>query len=178
MNTLNVKVAEKVGVQYDYNIYSTDIDRSNSKHQIIIFIIYDMKHIPIISFCYEDVRGEPENFAKKKVEFFIEGTTCKRVNDTLYFELPEFAKLRGVDFEIIGRKLEFCPPGQAFAYTLQSEHGIIAQTVFNNFNYVEKSIVDYVSDHTDQIDQIVNKVKDMKLSINEIVNILKIKNII
>lgn len=143
-----------------------------SKNQIVIFIIKDYKHIPIVSFCFEDVMGDRidqyeiyiENISIKEssnnkvtiqIDEVLVEVQCKEKNITSSYMIDPLGvmeKTESVKFEV---SLKNELPNDV---SLKSQQ-IIKKMLFNDYNYIEKTIIDKVETNSDAIEQLVAQVK-------------------
>ena len=146
-------------------------NKKESKNQVIFYIIQNFTHVPIISFCYEDVLDIAPDRAHEKIEVYLQNIIIKRDGLRIYFMFPFHPSTQATS----NTDLDGC--GASFTFAMISEPNssekkveitepihtgtinLLNRNLFNNYNYIEKSILDKVDDHQDIIDQLVEQVK-------------------
>lgn len=125
-----------------YKIF--DINNEDAeKHQIIIYKIEDLTHKPLVSFCLEDLcSGDTTS----EVEIYIEGTTVNNHGIQVYISIPNSPVLIFQNNEL-------------FYFIDDTQKINIKRSKFNNYNYIEKTIIDEVEDHQNILKQVVAEVK-------------------
>lgn len=128
----------------------SDLDDKVQKNQVIVFVILNMQHRPVVSFCYEDVCSVASNTAMEKCEIYEPGARIRRDNETIYIKSPGW----GID---VALKL----PDKQTVWELKcmKTNQLILKTIFNNFKYIEKTIIDTVEEHDAQLPQLIRQVK-------------------
>lgn len=143
---------------YDtYEFHTFDImlekDEQPKKTQVILYIIHDLKHKPILSFCLEDVLSCEPNKIYEQSEIYLPQLQINRdgLLINVQLEIPQYIASN--------RLLE---PAQYYNLVFDCQQKLfnnIKKSKFNNFEYIEKQITDVVDDHQDKLEQLIEQVK-------------------
>lgn len=137
----------------EFNSFTLENEQDQKKHQIIVYVIQDMAHKPIVSFCYEDVCSVLPDHAMQKSEVYIPDIHVQR--NEINIDIFLGYKLNGgCDMRLLLLKI-----GDKFELTDPLGTARIIRAMFNNYNYIEKTVIDQVGDHDDQIQQLVSQVR-------------------
>jgi len=148
---------------YNINPFGVDIDLDDDnappkKNQVILFVIHDLKHIPIISFCYEDVCEVPQNQAMHECEIYTLGSQIKRDDKAIYITMN---MMNAFDINVVF-DLVLKGPTCTSEWEIRDARydlGPLNRIIFNDYKYLEKTIIKSVEEHEDHIDQLIKQVK-------------------
>lgn len=152
-----------------FNVFTLENEAQQQKNQIIIYMIQDMVHKPLVSFCYEDVCSVLPDKALEKSEVYISDIYLLRDGIDVHIFLGyNYAQQLGTaetsDFDI-HLALQYnqqanatfqlvCMPSVKTSKTVP-----ILKGMFNNYNYIEKTIIDQVHEHEDELQQLISQVR-------------------
>lgn len=139
-----------------FDVTSTDVSQT-CKYQIVIYQIVNRKHVVLVSFCYEDLINNftSEKEVVEKTEIYDEDFSVRRVNTNIRIYISEKGEANDekIELEFDGKELKCISHLNPLVY--------IRRSAFNNYEYIEKTILDTVSEHEDSIEKLIKKVKEI-----------------
>lgn len=160
-------------LRFDVYEFSFGIDESLEqavKNQVIIFKIENYKHIPLVSFCLEDLKNYG-GYCEDVVEMYEDLEINKDSNGDIkiLFQTPMLIKGHPGQnslfiFKTEEKQLYSTHPIQGKDIISNTDPAIrdkIKKAKFNNYNYIEKTILDRVQIQEEIIGQLINQVKKL-----------------